>query len=188
MPAKTIKKRFDEKTIERLLNLKWWEYDQIIFKGIDYTNDVLKAVERLEERVEAGVNKLVLDSYIVSPSKRKIWHIDSKNEEKNIIYFNGKMSPSPITGLIITRKTEDALCLKWNKNSEASGYIVELYKNEAWIRIARIAENNTVTYNVKGLNVSTSYRFRVKVFSFVGNTPLYSSYQYVNRTTNSKKA
>ena len=27
-PCKTIKKRFDDKTIERLLELKWWDLDE----------------------------------------------------------------------------------------------------------------------------------------------------------------
>ena len=27
-PCKTIKKRFDDKTIERLLELKWWDWDE----------------------------------------------------------------------------------------------------------------------------------------------------------------
>lgn len=35
VPAKIIKYRFDEKTIERLLNLKWWDYSFFDFADID---------------------------------------------------------------------------------------------------------------------------------------------------------
>ena len=43
VPAKVIKYRFDEETIKKLLELKWWEKDQAWIKGhADDFDDVEK--------------------------------------------------------------------------------------------------------------------------------------------------
>ncbi len=48
VPAKVIKYRFDEKTITKLLELKWWDLDDEIIKQIP-VNDINKAIEFLTE-------------------------------------------------------------------------------------------------------------------------------------------
>lgn len=50
VPAKVIKYRFDEETIKKLLELKWWKKDQIwIKKYADDFENVGKLLSRLEE-------------------------------------------------------------------------------------------------------------------------------------------
>lgn len=98
--------------------------------------------------------------------------------------ISGTTVPSAVTGLRIGGTARDALRLNWNRNSKASGYIIEQYKNGSWVRIARIGSNSTVTYRVEKLQPATSYVFRVQSFGFDGSTPLYSSYQYITGTTN----
>ncbi len=100
-------------------------------------------------------------------------------------YVNGKTNPSAVTGLKIGGTAKDALRLNWTKNSGASGYIIEQYKNGAWVRIARIANNSTETYRVEGLRAATTYKFRVQAFAFDGSTALYSGYQTISGTTDS---
>ncbi len=46
VPAKMIKYRFDEETIKKLLELKWWDMDKEILKKCPY-KDVNKAIEYL---------------------------------------------------------------------------------------------------------------------------------------------
>lgn len=53
VPARVIKKRFDEPTIERLLRLKWWDYSLRSLDGIDVT-DVVGALDELERRIALG--------------------------------------------------------------------------------------------------------------------------------------
>ena len=98
-------------------------------------------------------------------------------------YMNGTTLPTSVSGLEIGGRAVDALRLNWNKNSKASGYIVEQYKNGKWTRIARIGNSNTVTCRIAGLQASTKYQFRVQAFGFDRSTPLYSGYQYMNGTT-----
>ena len=88
-----------------------------------------------------------------------------------------------MTGVRIAGWAYDALRINWNKNNTASGYIIEQYKNGQWVRIAKITNNATTTYRVENLQPGTSYIFRTQAFGFDGNTPLYSTYQYVSGTT-----
>lgn len=48
VPAKVLKYRFDEKTIEKLLELKWWNYDLKDIKHLDFT-DIGSCVKELEK-------------------------------------------------------------------------------------------------------------------------------------------
>lgn len=48
VPARILKYRFDEKTIEKLLELKWWNYDLKDIKHLDFT-DVESCIKELEK-------------------------------------------------------------------------------------------------------------------------------------------
>lgn len=91
--------------------------------------------------------------------------------------------PTTVTGLKIGGRAKDALRLNWDKNSKASGYIIEQYKDGAWTRIARIGSSATTTYRVEKLSSGTTYKFRIQAFGFDGKIPLYSSYQYISGNT-----
>ena len=56
VPAKLIRKRFDEETIARLLKVQWWQYDARDLAGIKFS-DVHRAMDQIEERVAAGTLK-----------------------------------------------------------------------------------------------------------------------------------
>ena len=101
----------------------------------------------------------------------------------NFVYLNGTTIPSMVNGLCIGGTATDALRLNWNKNTSASGYIIEKYQNGNWVRIARIADNNAQTYRVEGLQSQTTYMFRICTFRFDGGTALYSDYQMVTGNT-----
>lgn len=96
---------------------------------------------------------------------------------------SGKTTPSAVGGVRIAGWAQDALRINWNKNTSASGYIIEQNQNGSWVRIARIADPNTTTYRVEGLKPSTTYQFRMRVFGFDGSTALYGTYQNVSGRT-----
>ena len=100
------------------------------------------------------------------------------------VYVNGKTNPATISGSKIGGRAGDALRLNWNKDRKASGYIIEQYKNNKWVRIARIASEDTTTYRVENLSPSNIYNFRIQAFGFDGNTALYGNYGYVSGKTN----
>ena len=98
-------------------------------------------------------------------------------------YIEGKTNPSDVSGLKIGGHAKDALRLNWNRNTSASGYIIEVYKSGSWNRVARISNNTTVTYRVEKLSSNTKYSFRVKAFGFDGSTALYGNAATVSGTT-----
>ena len=71
-PAKIIKYRFDEKTINKLLELKWWEYGADICAGIDITKTE-SFLPRLEERITSGkFKKFIPPKAVVNVENGKI--------------------------------------------------------------------------------------------------------------------
>lgn len=55
-PARTIRMRFADEFIEKLLSLRWWDYEIAGFRNIQFHN-VEQAVEQLQEDIDAGVIK-----------------------------------------------------------------------------------------------------------------------------------
>lgn len=56
VPAKVIKYRYDDKTIERLKQLQWYQYAYGDFKGINATDDIDTFIKKVEELV--GLNAI----------------------------------------------------------------------------------------------------------------------------------
>ena len=53
-PAKVVRYRFDERTIERLLRIKWWDYGLPILEGVEWTN-IDQALNQLEQKIADGI-------------------------------------------------------------------------------------------------------------------------------------
>ena len=81
-----------------------------------------------------------------------------------------------VTGAKLSGRAADALRINWNKNTNATGYIVEMYQNGKWTRVAKIAKNSTTTYRVSGLKASTVYKFRVRAYKMEGKAAAYGEY------------
>jgi len=50
VPAKALKKRFDDKTIETLLQLRWWDYGLAAMTGVSFV-DVPAGLARLKANI-----------------------------------------------------------------------------------------------------------------------------------------
>lgn len=75
-PAKVIKKRFDDKVIERLLEIKWWDYGANILRGLDLSNPGL-ILDDLEERTEQS-KPFLPGSYEINVETERIVYIEPK--------------------------------------------------------------------------------------------------------------
>lgn len=49
-PARPIKKRFSDKLIERLIKLRWWDYNPVVLEGLDISAPE-KSIDELEDRI-----------------------------------------------------------------------------------------------------------------------------------------
>ncbi len=83
--------------------------------------------------------------------------------------------PSAVTGFKLVQRSADSLKLGWNKNSGASGYLLEQYKGGKWVQAANINKNSTTSYTIKGLSASTKYQVRITAYKNVGDKTLKSS-------------
>ena len=71
------------------------------------------------------------------------------------------VKPTAVMGFSAST-TANSVSLKWNKNSTADSYQIDMYKNGKWTYLAKTAGTS---YNVTGLSSNTSYRFRIYAFN-----------------------
>lgn len=90
VPAKEIRLRFDEATISRLLESRWWELDPEDMEGVDF-NDIEKALREIESR-RISYRKSIIDSLraslknTVSSKSGIIWFdVDKSYAEPEIL-------------------------------------------------------------------------------------------------------
>ena len=87
-----------------------------------------------------------------------------------------KPTLAKVNGVKLGGRAADALRVNWSKNANASGYIVEMYQGNKWVRIAKITNNNTTTFRKAGLKAGTVYKFRVKAYKMYDITADYGEY------------
>ena len=95
-----------------------------------------------------------------------------------------KVSVADMSGVVIGGHAKDALRVNWNRNTSASGYILEQYSNGSWNRIARIEGNATTTYRVEKLE--SRYYISVphqRICHSMESTAVYGNYQTVSGKT-----
>lgn len=83
----------------------------------------------------------------------------------------------------MSNNTKTTATLKWNKNTTATGYIVEQYKGGKWTQIAKTTSNSTLTCTAKGLKANTTYTFRIRAYKTSGSSTKYSNYVRAAVTT-----
>ena len=85
--------------------------------------------------------------------------------------------PAKVTNFKVKSKTSTAVTMQWNKNSSASGYQLQQYKDGKWVTIYTGTKATNTSYTVKGLKAGTAgYRFRIRAYKTYGNTKQYGSW------------
>ena len=83
----------------------------------------------------------------------------------------------------VTSTTGTWITLGWDRNTGATGYVLEQYKGGRWTEIVVTKNNTTLKFTVKGLRNDTTYSFRIKAYKTVGDTTTYGSYVRIVGTT-----
>ena len=85
--------------------------------------------------------------------------------------------PAKVTNFKVKSKTSTAVTMQWNKNSSASGYQLQQYKDGKWVTIYTGTKATNTSYTVNGLKAGTAgYRFRIRAYKTYGNTKQYGSW------------
>ena len=90
-PARVLKYRFDEPTIKRLLELKWWEYHFADFDGIDARQDINYYLDQLEERIYNGLIKPF------NPRKMQFEELIERSKQQVTVAVSTPPAPKPAT-------------------------------------------------------------------------------------------
>ena len=100
----------------------------------------------------------------------------AKGEKFNYVLLDKLPTLAKVTGAKLSGRAADALRINWTKNTNADGYIVEMYQNGKWVRVAKITNNSTTTFRKAGLKAGTVYKFRVKAYKMYDITADYGEY------------
>ena len=76
----------------------------------------------------------------------------------------------------VTSTTGTWITLGWDRNTGATGYVLEQYKGGKWTVIATTKNNATLKFTVKGLKNDTTYSFRIRTYKTSGGVTAYSDY------------
>ena len=89
--------------------------------------------------------------------------------------FRAMTKPSNITGVKVS-STSNTVTLSWDKNSTATGYLIQQYKDGKWTHVRQLARNTATTYTATGLTPSTTYQYRIRAYYTDGTSTTYSDY------------
>ena len=87
-----------------------------------------------------------------------------------------KPTLTKVTGAKLAGRAADALRINWTQDTNATGYIIEMYQNGKWARVGKITGNGITTFKKSGLKASTVYKFRVKAYKMYGRDADYGGY------------
>lgn len=81
-----------------------------------------------------------------------------------------------VTGFKASGNTASSITFSWNKNTAATGYIVEIYKGGKWTQILNAKSNTALTCTATGLSANATYSVRIKSFKKTTATTYFSDY------------
>lgn len=88
-----------------------------------------------------------------------------------------------VTTFTAPAATSRTITLKWDKNADATGYVVEQYKGGKWTQILQTANNTTLQCTASSLAPETRYSFRIKSYKKTGSAVVCSDYTNIAATT-----
>ncbi len=89
--------------------------------------------------------------------------------------YTATLTLAKIGGFKVKAKDSTSITLQWNRNANASGYIIEAYNGKTWVQVTKIAKNSTLTYKVTKLSASKTYQYRIKAYKTEGKATAYSA-------------
>ena len=148
----------------------------IIPKNVKYIGEYSVGYYRVIDGQKSGGNGYYkTDNFTIKCYSNSVAERYAKDNEIDYELLD-KPTLTKVTGAKLTGRAADALHINWTKNANADGYIIEMYQNGKWARVAKITDNSTTTFRKAGLKASTVYKFRVKAYKMSGKTAVYGAY------------
>ena len=94
-------------------------------------------------------------------------------------YTAVRENPSKVTGLAFGARSADYVSLKWNKDANADGYIVEYLSGNKFVKLVDKTSGSSVSHKVTDLDAGTLYKFRIRSYVNVDGKRVYGEYSDV---------
>lgn len=117
------------------------------------------------------------------------WVAHSYDKEGTALYkldIGNPVSISYPANFKVSSRTSSSLRLNWTKNTNATGYCIDIYKSGKWVRVATIKSNATTSCNITKLSASTIYKFRIQSYKNINGTTVKSAFSYLTAATSKK--
>ena len=142
-------------------------------KHCSVCNAVIKAQETVPAKGHKYVDTVVKSTYTAQGYTLHKCSVCGTSYKDT---YTAKLTLAKVTGVRLGGRAADALRVNWNKDANASGYIVEMYQGNKWVRVAKITSNSTTTFRKAGLKASSVYKFRVRAYKMEGKAVAYGAY------------
>ena len=103
-------------------------------------------------------------------------------------YTAVRENPSKVTGLAFGARSADYVSLKWNKDANADGYIVEYLSGNKFVKLVDKTSGLAVSYKVTGLEAGMLYKFRIRSYVNENGKRVYGEYSDVMNVRTLPKA
>lgn len=84
-----------------------------------------------------------------------------------------KIIPQTVKNLKYSARTTSSITVKWDKDTQAEGYNVQVYRSGKWVSAGNTA---ATSFKVTGLSNASNYSIKVRAYKTVKGTKYYGSY------------
>ncbi len=97
--------------------------------------------------------------------------------------LSGTTAPAAVTNLRMTNRGTDFISVAWDKNVNATGYMVYIYDGTSWKLVKTLTTASSVSHKITGLESGKTYKVNVKAYKTVGTEKLIADASMVTATT-----
>lgn len=97
--------------------------------------------------------------------------------------ISGTTAPAAVTNLKMTNRGTDFISVAWDKNDNATGYMVYIYDGTSWELVKTLTSASSVSHKITGLESGKEYKVNVKAYKTVGTEKLIADASMITATT-----
>ncbi|MBQ2797983.1 MAG: fibronectin type III domain-containing protein [Ruminiclostridium sp.] len=150
-----------------------------------YTDGVWKNVVNIKD--------INTTSYVISglsaSTSYKVRMVAYNNSTGSTLYgkytgaITGTTSPAAVTNLRMTNRGTDFISVAWDKNENATGYMVYIYDGTSWKLVKTLTSASSVSHKITGLESGKTYKVNVKAYKTSGTQKLIADASMITATT-----
>lgn len=97
--------------------------------------------------------------------------------------ISGTTAPAAVTNVRMTNRGTDFISIAWDKNTNATGYMVYIYDGTSWKLVKTLTSASSVSHKITGLESGKEYKVNVKAYKTSGTQKLIADASMITATT-----